>query len=174
LGKQKEITMSHSASDDLVIELARAVVMQLAPEEAPWFAAASQAFVQDPKRLRGGHTPHDPMIGFGAGEAVTLLTPAALAMAGAAVQFVLSETTKATQAESTSAIQAAVRRIFKFLQPAPPKDKGQIPALTRAQLEQVRAVALQQARRMKLSDARAKTMADAIAGKLAVSLGAAP
>lgn len=163
--------MQNSALDDLVIEISRDLVAQLAPEELPLFRVTSQAFLQNPKRVLAGQGAGDDMLGFGLGDAVALLTPAALAVASSVLTFLVAEMTKAASTEGKSLVQDTVHQLFKKIR-SPTKSNGkQLPPLTTEQLVQVRAIALKHAHQMKLSDPRAKVLADAIVGSLVTTIG---
>jgi hypothetical protein len=163
--------MSQSDANEIVIEISRELVTQLAPEELILFRATSQAFVQNPKRVLARADARDEMLGFGLGETVALFTPAILAVASAVVNFLITEVAKAARTEGASLIQETVRKLVKSLRSPVETQDDQHPGLTTAQLAQVRAIALQQARQMKLSDTRANVLADAIVGSLAVMIG---
>jgi len=120
------------------------------------------------------------MLGFGLGDAVELLTPAALAIVSSVLTFLVAEMTKATKAESASLIQERVRQLFKKFQPSVnnPANNAAVNQqgkqrlhLTTEQLTQIRAIALKQAQQMKLSETRAKMLADAIVGSLVITTG---
>lgn len=164
--------MAHVASNELVIEISRDLITQLAPEELPLFRATSQAFQQDAKCVLASQDGREEMLGFGLGDAVALLTPAVLAVVSGVVTFLLAEVAKATNAASASLIQETVRRLFKSTRSPAQTSTTPLSTLTTEQLAQVRSIALKQARQMKLSETRAKVLADAIVGKLAITTGA--
>ncbi|MCP3801358.1 hypothetical protein NLX83_19025 [Allokutzneria sp. A3M-2-11 16] len=68
---------------DEVTTLARGVVEACAPEELPFFAAASAAYFRDPRRALAGRKRSDEVLGSGLDTAVALLSPVALAVAAA-------------------------------------------------------------------------------------------
>jgi hypothetical protein len=107
------------------------------------------------------------MLGFGAAEAVTLLTPVILAVSGDVIKFLVAEAQKALQSESSSLINETVKAWFgKFRQT---DEKKTPPPLTADQLEQVRKIAIKKAQQLKLSEKNTKLLADAIVGSLAVA-----
>lgn len=168
--------MSSTQSSDLVIEVARDLVAQLEPQELPLFRAASQQFRQNPEGLLAEAKANDNPIGFGAGEAAALLTPAALAVASSVISYLAGELSKTAADTSASFLVETVRRLFKkstsaTAQNGKQQNNKQLPALTPNQLSQVREIVLKQARQAKLSDPRAKALADATVGMLAISMG---
>ncbi|MDP9643228.1 hypothetical protein J2S53_003173 [Actinopolyspora lacussalsi] len=62
---------------------ARRVVESLAPEELPFFEAASEEFLRDPERATAIRRRGDEALGSGIDTVVALLSPAALAVAAA-------------------------------------------------------------------------------------------
>ncbi len=82
--------MADPANQQLTSDLARALVTQLAPKEAPLFRAVSAAYFKDPSRVEaaGGK---DAELGFGDSNAITLITPIVLAVTNAVVSAVSTE-----------------------------------------------------------------------------------
>ena len=101
-------------------------------------------------------------MGFGAGEAVALLTPYALVVVTEVVRFVTEQVQKSVAAESADLIGDIVKKLFKRVRP----EENNVLPLTLAQLAQVREVAYESARRLNLSDDRASLLADAIKGSM--------
>jgi len=66
--------------NQLVADLARDMVAEIAPQELPTFRAQSEAYFKDPERALKGQAGKDDMLGFGVGAAVTFLTPVVLAV----------------------------------------------------------------------------------------------
>jgi hypothetical protein len=176
----------------LVEALARGAVTDVAPQELPLFRSTSQAYFEDPRRVRGEPASADDMLGFGAelGAAVVFVTPVALEVARSVVSFVGSQLETAFKEEAGPRIRAIVQRILgsKPGTPAggataePGEAKGEAQkaeaqkadaeaeadeVLSREQLSEVHEVALRTARRLKLPPDRAATLADAIVGRLA-------
>lgn len=162
--------MAEPLDNQLIADLARDIISQTAPQEMPLFRANSEAYFKNPDKALAGKKGKDEMLGFGAGEAVVLLTPVALAVTTEAVKFVVEEVKKSVKDESSSLIGETVKKMFKKFRPEQKKEEKKTPpSLTPEQLERVREIALQKARQLKLSEARAKLLADAVAGSLAVN-----
>src|SRR5262245_57703263 len=73
----------------LVAEVARALIEQVVPQEMPLFRASSAAYFKNPRRALRGQSDRDEMLGFGAGEGATFVTPIALIAATRLVEFVV-------------------------------------------------------------------------------------
>jgi len=159
--------MADSAYNQTVSEVARDLLTQLAPQEKALFRSISESYFKNPEKTLAENSPKDEMLGFGAAEAVTLLTPVVLAVSGDVIKFLLAEAQKAMQSESTSLINETVKSWFnKFRQK---DDKKSPPPLTPEQLEQVRKIAIKKAQQLKLSEKNTKLLAEAIVGSLAIA-----
>jgi hypothetical protein len=172
---------------ELIAEIAREQVAALAPQELPLFRRTSQAFFERPGELERRGSGGD-VLGFGVGGAVTYLTPIVLAIIVEVVSFLAGELKKQLQLESTAAIAALVKRLFKRFrdesgttsgaatggtatggtpggaskQPAVPS----LPGLSQQQVERVRTLVLERAKALNLSEAQAELLADSLAGGL--------
>jgi hypothetical protein len=160
--------MENAGMNQLVTTLSREALAEIAPQELPLFRATSEAYFKDPEKTLANRGAKDDPLGFGAGEAVVLLTPVVLAISADVVKFLLEEVKKSAKDQSAAFIGEMVKQMFKKVSPA---TKEKPPALTPEQLAQVRQIAVKKARQLKLSDDRAKTLADAIVGGLAVASG---
>ncbi|MBV6391973.1 MAG: hypothetical protein KPEEDBHJ_01189 [Anaerolineales bacterium] len=160
--------MDNQIMTQLVGELSRDMLSEVAPQELPLFRAASQAYFKNPNALP--KTGGDDMLGFGAGEAMSLLTPYLLPAVTEVIKFLAEEIKKAVGEESASLIGEKVKSLFKKHR-NPDESKNKVPPLTAEQLAQVQAIAVKEARRLRLSDKNTKLLANAIAGSLAVKKG---
>lgn len=156
--------MEASVYNQTVTEVARDLLAQLAPQEKALFRPISESYFKNPEKTLSDNQAKDEMLGFGAAEAVTLLTPVILAVSGDVVKFLFAEAQKAMQSESSNLINETVKSWFgKFRQK---DDKKSPPPLTAEQMEQVRKVAILKAKQLKLSEKNTKLLADAIVGSL--------
>lgn len=163
--------MTDIENKELIHELARDVITQIAPQELPLFRAHSEAYFKDPQNALQSQSAKDELLGFGVGEAVVLLTPIALATLNEVVMFVGGEVKKSAQGEGAAWIQQAIKALFKKFRQPEVDDKKMPAALTPEQLTQVRKIAFNKARQLKLSEDRAKILADAVVGSLATAPG---
>ena len=83
--------MTDTGDTQLIIDLSRDLLAQVAPQELPLFRAASQAYQSDPDALSKSGGEKDEMLGFGAGEVAALLTPAVLLITSEVVKFLAEE-----------------------------------------------------------------------------------
>ena len=159
--------MAEITEEQLLSEVGRDLIADLAPQELPLFRANSEAYFKNPEKALQGQIGKDEMLGFGAGDAVVLLTPIVLAILNEVVKFVIDELKKSVQNESAAWIQQTVKALFKKLPQVEKDDKKKPPALTTDQLAQVRTIAFDKARQLKLPAQRAALLADAVVGSLA-------
>jgi hypothetical protein len=149
---------------ELVRELAYAVVAHTAPDELVLFEETSEEFFDDPDgvlRARG----RDEAVGFGLD--VAMLTPYILAAAGSVVTFLLTTVADSVKDEVRPRITARVRGLFRGNAAASPDAE---PArLTPAQARQVHDITRQRATSLGLPESTAVLLADAVVGGMAVS-----
>jgi hypothetical protein len=150
---------------DMVIELARAVVVEVAPDEVGLFPERCRAYF----RKWGGHGK-DPL-SMGVEAWASVATFAALSTAQSVLLFIAVEFKKGVEEEGASTIRAWVKRGFRRLGPADADtaDEEAKPAadpLSREQLALVRDHAYQQAIKFKMTPGRAEKMADTIVARL--------
>lgn len=158
--------MDNQTTNQLVSDISRDVLSEVAPQELPVFRAASQAYFKNPNAAPTQKSDDD-MLGFGVGEAVTLLTPYLLPATAEVIKFLAEEVKKAVSEESAGLIGEKVKSLFKKYR-NPDESKNKVPPLTAEQLAQVQAIAIKEARRLRLSDKNTKLLANAIAGSLAI------
>jgi hypothetical protein len=154
--------MANQDQNQIIADVAREVITQMAPEELPLFRSTSTAYFQNPERVVKEEQNQDELLGFGGGEVVVLLTPYVLQIMTEVVKFVAGEVQKSLAVESASLISEIVKKLFKRVRP----EENDLVPLTAAQLAQVRAVAYEKACQLKLPDGQANLLADAIKGTL--------
>ena len=160
--------MTDKTENQLIAELARDLISQTVPQELPLFRANSEAFFSNPEKLLAGQKGKDEMLGFGVGEAITMLSPVILAVTSEVIKFLTEELKKTMKDESSALVGEYVKKMFKKFRTDEKKENTPAP-LTPDQLAQVRELALKKARHLKLSDARCKLLADALVGSLATA-----
>jgi hypothetical protein len=161
--------MTNGEDKQLVANVARDVVSQMAPQELPLFRATSEAYFKDPHKTLQTQSGKDEMLGFGTGEAVSFLTPIALAVMGEVIKYLFEQVKLATKAESAAWISDMVKAMFKKLTPTGKAAQSKPAALTPEQLSQVRQIVIRKARQLKLPDDKARTLADTVIGGLAIA-----
>ncbi len=162
----------------LILEAARDVIAEVAPEELPLVTPISTAYFADPEDTLRRRRSKDKPLGFGVpADATQLLTPIALAVTTQVVSFLAEEIKKSVKAEAPDVINDLVKGLFRKLRRvqavAPPsftaaEPQGQA-SLTLAQLRQVREIAVAKARQLGLAPGKAELLADSLVGGLAVT-----
>ncbi|MFY0577890.1 hypothetical protein ACN28S_29410 [Cystobacter fuscus] len=153
----------------IISELSRELVLQVAPGELPRFEENRAAYFEDPDKVLRGVSSQDEILGFDMGTLLTQMTPAILAVATQVVTFLVGEVKKQLKAESTGLVGEFVKRMFKrFKEPA---NKPQPPGLpvTPELLRRVRETTLQNATGLHLPQEQAAVLADAVVGSLSLS-----
>ena len=161
--------MTDLVEDQLVADVARDQVEQVAPQEAPIFPLLSEAYFQDPDKMLEAQGK-DEMLGFGLEAGVVLLTPIVMTVTREVVEFVAAEVMKSVQTQSSGLISDFVKKVFKkFRSEAEAKGEQLPPPLTREQIGRVRELALEKGRQLQLSPDQAGLLADSLAGSLATT-----
>jgi hypothetical protein len=160
--------MSGSADDrELIVTVSRDLVAAVAPEEMALFRPISTAYFDAPDKL--SRKPGDDMLGFGAGEVVTVLTPVVLSVVADLLVYLRREVAQTAAKDATGAVDEGVRALFHRFRGGEHQATAAVPGLTHEQLVEIRRLAFEKARAMRLSEARAGLLADAMVGSLAVS-----
>jgi hypothetical protein len=157
--------MSEHIQRELTIELARHAVHQVAPGELPLFRSLSERYIRQHGRDLRTQAPRDELLGFGAGEAVALLTPIAFAIAAEVVGALLVEFKERLAERGADKLVSELDGLLARV------GLGGDDTLefTQKQRDHVRAVALAKACELGLSPERARLLADAIVGALHTS-----
>ncbi len=145
----------------LVVDLSKQMVTQVAPEELDLFDELIEEYFDNPTPPDLSESDDEDALGFGLNELAMAITPAAAAAASSAVGYILSEVLKSAQEEGAAILAKKVRKLLN------PEDKAE--ALTTEQLRQVRRLALTQAKIFGMESGQARSMADALIGSLALA-----
>lgn len=166
----------------VVVNLAREVIAEVAPDELGLFSDRCRAYFR-----RWGGRGRDPLA-MGLETWTSVATFAVLSTVQSVLVFVAAEFEKGVEEEGASTIRAWIKRGFRRLGPADaessesatvavgtkkghPAGHGEEPRvvpLTREQLIRVREHAYEQAVAFKVAPGQADKMADAIVGRLAL------
>jgi hypothetical protein len=146
------------------------VVTEVAPEELDLFDELIGEYFRNPAPPKPGTASPDDPLGFGLGETMAAVVPAAGAMVSVAIQFILTEFVNTTTEETAEAMKAKIRSLFKKEenQVAPEKQDSGVHPLTKEQLEAVKKLARKQAVQFGISPEEANKMANALIGSLAL------
>jgi hypothetical protein len=144
-------------TDEIVGSIGRELVSRIAPEELLLYPSLVQQSQGAKRRRVGGASSDDQLLGFGAAETMTMLTP-----------VILSFTRSFWQALVAEAAQDSVHGVIEYLKAHLPGRHGAAagPPLTAGQLQLVRTVAEREASRLDISERQAALFADAMVGVL--------
>lgn len=142
----------------LVTQLSKKIVEQTAPEEADLFDEMVGEYFADPSPPDLSATHSDDPLGFGLGELLVAVTPAAAAVASAAVGFIVSTLTRAAQDGGAEQVRTRLKQVLGGTKEA----ASSKPALTPDQLEELRKVARETANRYGMEEAQAEAMTNAM------------
>jgi hypothetical protein len=142
-------------TDDIIESLGRELVSDLAPEELPLYPSLLSQF-QGAKRGRRSKSSDDQLLGFGAAEALTMLTPVILSFTSSFWQGLVSEVA-----------DSSAHGVLEYIKAHLPGHDKAAPPLTPDQLQLVRTVAEREARRLDVPEGEAGLLADAMVGLLA-------
>lgn len=146
----------------VIAELTKEVVSQVAPEELEMFDELIQDYFDHPAPPTVTGPATDDPLGFGLGEVIVAATPAAAAMASAAITFVLTVVIKLAEDESIELIKP---RLKQLLQPAQ-KEKTASFTLTREELVRLKLTMHETVRRFGVEEAQANQMSDVFVSSL--------
>lgn len=161
--------MTDSAQQQVVADVARGVVAQVAPQELPLFRAQSAAYFRSRQQTRQGQGEKDEMLGFGGGEVVTFLTPVVLSVTVAVINFLIPHLQAALKTHSDPLINEAIKSLFSKIIPTARAPQPPRFSLSGEQLAQVRQIALDEARQLNLPEDQAARLAAAVVSSLAPS-----
>jgi hypothetical protein len=140
---------------DFVVDTARAIVTEVAPDELALFEPVSRAYLRDPKKVLADRSRPGAVLGSGIDTAIALLSPAALAVATAVYQHLVDK--------AGEAIAERGLKLFK-------RRTKETPEITADQLDGLRALAFERAKDLGLADEQAERVADALHATLSREL----
>ena len=185
--------MATLTSEQLISDVGRDVIGEIAPQELPLYRANSTAYFKDPQKALSRQESREQKLGFGAGTSVTLLTPVVLAVLTEVVKFVSDEVKKNLQEEGSELIGETIKGMFRKFRakeaverelapdaavaaPVPATEPSPEPAetpprfaLSAEQIAAVRRIAVERAALLRLSERTAQLLADSIAASLVVA-----
>jgi hypothetical protein len=154
--------MTNMMQKELVSDISRDLVATVAPQEMPLFRAQSEAYFKDPAKALKGETGKDGMLGFGAGEAASFLTPIILAVVVGTIKYITEEVKKSAATDNPKETAEIVQDMFKkFRRPETTKVEP-TPTLTPEHLQEIHQKVIIQARQLKVPESRSKQLADAL------------
>ena len=153
--------------EELVRDLARAVLARAAPEELVLFEESAADYFADPRAVLDPKR-RDEAVGFGLD--LALLTPYVLAVASPVLAFLVQTVAGAVKEESQPLLRRLVRRLFRLedadgSETASPSPSAP-PAITTEQAARVREIAYARAGDLGLPPEQARVLADSVVGGL--------
>ncbi len=149
-------------ANQFVVEIARDLVAQAAPQELSLFEDTCDAYFANPGRMLKGQGGQEEPLGFDivSSASALLITPAALAIVDQITRMIVDRV-----AESSTVSKLLQKLHLTRRTP----EKVTLPLnLTPEQMKQVHQVALEKARQCNLPEAQAELLADSLVGKLAI------
>ena len=143
-------------ADEIVGSLGRELVSDLAPEELPLYPSLLSQFQGAKRGRRGKDSSDDQLLGFGAAEALTMLTP-----------VILNFTSCFWQALVAEAAQSSAHGVLAYVRShLPGHHEAAAPPLTLDQIKLVRTVAEREGGRLDISEAQVGLLTDAMVGAM--------
>jgi len=155
--------MTDLTQNELVGEIARDVVTQIAPQELPIFRAVSEAYFANPGDALKSLKSEDRVLGFGLEPTAALLTPVVLRVLTEVFQFLLPIAKKAVEDGLGSEISVIIKRMFARF------GCSKSPILTEEQIRLIHRKVLTAAKNLRLSDDKAASLANAVAVQFLVT-----
>ncbi len=158
--------MTLTAQDQLVADLARDLIAEMAPEELPLFATISAAYFSDPNHVYPSQAKAPHLRDFGVGDVAQIFTQSILPIATVVVSFLGGIVMEALRSNGTQMVDEWLRKQFK--RNRTPNDTASAPPpLNAAQLAQLRRIVQEKAKQLQLPAQQAELLTDAIIGRLA-------
>jgi hypothetical protein len=164
----EEVVMDETVLDDIVGEVGRDLVSQMAPEELILYRAKSDAFFKDLRTGRKKARQTDEMLGLGAAEIVPFVTPVILYALEIAVKPLVVAAAKRLGADAGDSLSNAIRRLFKRPTRAG-ANSAEVSGLTPAEVAQAHFAAVEAVLSCRRSPEQARQIADAIVAHLTIA-----
>lgn len=164
--------MTDQVENQLIAELSRKIVIEIAPEERRAFNAISEAYFKDPQKTLKGDGGGDALLGFGIGEITLLLTPIILEVIKEVLKDLLKDTITQKSPTLLEKLRIFVERLFgvNSLQSTPPQSGQLLSPLSQEQLSQARQRACESAIQLGVDGNKASLIADSVVASLQLSL----
>ncbi|MGF1506154.1 MAG: hypothetical protein GYB64_18675 [Chloroflexi bacterium] len=147
----------------LIETLSRDMVRQVAPEELSMFDELMAEYHKDPSPPDLEAQPDDDALGFGLGEVLTAVTPAAGAISGLLVTFAIEVLKQSLADESADHLRDHIKRMLGILPRTP-----QTPRPDSESLRGLHHATMQEALRFGLTEDEARRLADAAVARFAI------
>jgi hypothetical protein len=159
--------MTQSIETQLISDIARDLVAQIAPQELPLFRPIKEAYFKDPEKARKGTAAKDEMLGFGVADAAMLITPIVLTVVTDVVKHITEQVLETVKQEGAMLATDIVKKLFKKLR-TPTENEEEIPLITDEQRSDIYQLAFKQAYQLNLPEDQAKALAASIIDLLVI------
>ena len=153
---------------DFINGLSKKIVVEFAPEEIDMFDELAQEYYQDPTPPDASKQTDTPL-GFGVNIAFSIMTPAAIAMATTALNFVMASAVEAIKNESYERIQEKVKSLFNIIDNKDKQESVSIFQISPEEFEELKHLAVREAQRYGFTN-EAEQMADELIRPLRLNL----
>ncbi len=104
--------MADQLENQLIAELSRKIVTEVAPEERRAFQPISEAYFKNPEKTLRGEVGTDELAGFGIGEIALLLTPIILDIVKDILKDVLKDSIKSSVKQNAPTLLEKLKAFF--------------------------------------------------------------
>jgi hypothetical protein len=169
-------TMIDQIENQLIAELSRRVVAEVAPNEEPAFNLRCAAYFKNPEKALKGDGGKGGAVDFGVGEIAVILTPIILEILREVLKDVLKDYFKSTVEKHTPTLLEKLKTFFGQLfgndssQSTLPQDVVQLPLLSQAQLIQAHQRAYEKAVELGVDANKSNEIADSVVLSLQLPL----
>jgi hypothetical protein len=162
--------MAEQDERDLIAEMSKDVVAEVAPDELPLFRMNSTAYFKNPKKALESTEAKDDTLGFGIEAVVPLLTPIVIAVVSQVIAHLEQSLSSHVASGAEGLASGGLRSVFKRGGKGTSAPAQLSPTqLSPAQLAEVRDIAFRKARQLKLPETQAAMLADSVVGGLVVA-----
>jgi hypothetical protein len=152
--------MDTAAERNLIRDVSRDVLAQLAPNELPLFTTISAAWFADPQAAQKASRNGDAALGFGPDPFSVLFAPLVLQVVSELLPMLGNIALKATETVIGEEVSIAVRKMFRHGDADAPADAA--PILTSKELGEVHRHVIAAGKRLRIEPAQAQRLADAV------------
>jgi hypothetical protein len=167
--------MADQIENQLIAELSRRVVAEVAPDEQIVFNPVCAAYFKNPEKSLKGESVKDELAGLGIGEIAVILTPIILEILKEVLKDVLKDSIKSSVTKNTPTLLEKLKAFFGQLfahdasESTLPQDV-QLPPLSQAQLIQARQRAYEKAVELGVDASKSSQIADCVVASLQMPL----
>ena len=163
--------MTDKLENQLIAELSRRVVREVAPEERRTFNAISEAYFKNPEKTLKGEGGDDELLGWGLAEVSLLLTPIILEVVKEVLKDLLkdsiTESIKNNSPTLLEKLKTFVRRLFGGnSSPSPQPQYVELSLLSKEQLIRIHQKVTESVMQWEVDPNKASLIADSVVANL--------